>query len=123
MDNSDSMQYPPFDPVECLYDDAHNPIRFLNTPLDEKYLEPPGDFCPAGMLPPQDLEVRNAGAAMKLATERFIKLGILDRFFNRAEYLARKDLAIRTQATLRTLVNSSPEHKAALRRIVHAAAK
>lgn len=116
----EEMEYPPFDNTVTMSDDAGNPVRFLTDPLQEHYIVPPGDLFEDGMLPPEDLEVRRATIAMKLCTERLACLGVWTRLFRRAEYQEAYDMAAEAQRRLRKLVNSTPAHKAAIRRIVNA---
>jgi hypothetical protein len=110
----------PFDVTQHVHDDAGNPIWYINHPLDEKYVDPPGELVLEGMLPPQEFEVRRALVELKLFTEMAADYGFLRRLLNRPKYLQVLRIATEKQQVLRELVNSSPEHKAALRRIVNA---
>ncbi len=114
------MKELPFDVQSHMNDAQGNPIRFITDPLAEHYIEPPGDWVPAGMLPPEEFQVRAALVEMKIFTDLLHDLGIFGRLFNSTEYKKRYKLANEKQNCLRQLVNSSREHKAALRRIVNA---
>ncbi len=57
---------------------------------------------------------------MKFLTVRVISFGFFGRLFNRSAYSKALDIAREKQSVLRRLVKRSPEHKAALRRIVSA---
>lgn len=109
-----------FDNRQSMTDENGNIVRFITDPLDEQYLFPPGDAVPEGMLPPQEFEVRVALVEMKWSTERLLGFGLWKRFFKSAEYEKARKLAEDKQRTLFDLVNSSREHKAAIRRIVKA---
>ncbi|EDI7765887.1 hypothetical protein GEL02_22775, partial [Salmonella enterica] len=56
--------------------------KYLNNPLDERYLIEPGEYVEEGAIPDEELEVRKQLAALKF-------------------------------------VNRTPQHKAAIRRIVN----
>ena len=113
----------PFDASQHMRDEAGKPVCFINDPLDEQYVAFPGNSAPEGMLPPEEFEVRRALAEMKIFTERFAEFGFLKKIFDKTTYQQAKQVAIEKQETLRRLVNSSPEHKAAIRRIVSAMPK
>ena len=72
------------------------------------------------MIPPEEFQVRAAMLEMKYFTDQLIDLGIIDRLFRTAEYKKRYAVASEKQRILLQLVNSSREHKAAIRRIVNA---
>lgn len=90
----------------------------LNDPLDETYLNPPGDFCADGELPEEEMEVRQALISMYVLTNRLMNFNLWKRLFRTREYSSYKSLATDAQQQLMQLVNSTPLHKAALRRIV-----
>jgi hypothetical protein len=112
--------FAPFDNTKTLSDDAGHPVRFLIDPLSDTYIEPPGSMVPDGMLPPQDYEVRKALVEMKFATERLSFFSLIARFFRSKCYCVALEVAQQKQQDLMTMVNSSPEHKASIRRIVNA---
>jgi hypothetical protein len=111
---------PPFDNRVHMADEDGNAVRFVTDPLDERYIEPPGDNIPQGMLPPEEFQVRAALAEMKFFTDNLIELGIFGWIFRRSEFRRRHQIASEKQQALRQLVACSREHRAALRRIVNA---
>lgn len=109
-----------FDNTRTVRDDAGDHIRYLTDPLAETYIEPPGAWISEGMLPPEDLEVRRALAEMKALTDHAKSFGFLSRLFGSDTYRKARTAAVEKQQALLSLVNSSREHKAAIRRIVNA---
>ena len=112
--------YPPFDNTLSLSDDAGSPVRFLLSPFDTKYLTPPGEDIPDGMLPPEDFEVRTALIGVRVATERIGEVGFIATLFRTEKYRAAQALAEKYQNEFKQLVNSSRAHGAALQRIMDA---
>ncbi|MTJ94023.1 MAG: hypothetical protein F8N36_14370 [Desulfovibrio sp.] len=110
---------PPFNNTLFFHDEAGRACRYLTDPLAETYLAPPENLVKDGMLPPQEFEVCAALLEMKLFTERAISYGTWS-FFRRSERRAAWEIARQKQNRLMELVNSSREHKAAIRRIVSA---
>jgi len=90
----------------------------VNHPLDETYLSPPGDYCAEGELPEEETEVRQALITMYVMTNRLLNISIWDRLYRIRKYSSASRSATEAQRTLMVLVNSTPSHKAALRRIV-----
>jgi len=90
----------------------------VNHPLDETYLSPPEDFCTEDELPEEETEVRHALTAMYVLTNRLMNISLWDRLFKTRKYLSACRPAAEAQRKLRALANSTPLHKAALRRIV-----
>ncbi|NQE77603.1 hypothetical protein [Pantoea ananatis] len=90
----------------------------VNHPLDESYLSPPGDTYMEGELPEEETEVRQALTAMYVLTNRLMNIGLWDRLFRTRKYSSASRSATEAQRQLMALVNSTPLHKAALRRIV-----
>lgn len=60
--------------------------KYLNDPLDERYLIEPGEYVEEGAIPDEELEVRKQLAALKLCEERLRKCGFFWRLFNSEEY-------------------------------------
>lgn len=114
------MSYPPFDNTLSLSDDAGNPVRFLLSPFDTKYLIPPGEDIPDGMLPPEDFEVRRALVAVRVSTEKIGETGFIATLLRTEKYRAAKALAEKYQDELKQLVGSSRAHCAAFQRIIDA---
>jgi hypothetical protein len=113
------VAFGPFDPTATVVDDDGHVIRYLNTPLDNEYIVDPADDCiPEGVLPPEDFEVRRAIVEMKLATEHWRGLGLLHRLMLTEKANKAKALAVRKQRELHLLIQRSPEHTAAFRRII-----
>ncbi|WP_312544116.1 hypothetical protein [Pantoea eucalypti] len=92
----------------------------LNDPLDETYLSPPEDWCADGELPEEEIEVRQALVSMYVLTNRLINFSLLERLFRTRKDSSARSLATDAQQQLMELVDSTPLHKAALRRIVSA---
>ena len=92
----------------------------LNDPLDETYLTPPEDWCADGDLPEEEIEVRQAFVSMHVLTNRLMNFSLRERLFRTRKYSSARNLATDAQRQLMELVNSTPLHKAALRRIVSA---
>ena len=113
-------KFSPFDNTKALSDDAGNPVLFLVDPLAEAYIEPPEAWVSEGMLPPQDLEVREALMELKLATGRVHTFGIVARMMKSPNYRQALQAAQSKADALGELVSRSREHKAAIRRIVNA---
>ncbi|WP_367144222.1 hypothetical protein [Pantoea stewartii] len=90
----------------------------VNHPLDETYLSPPGDFCAEGELPAEETEVRQALTAMYVLTNRLMNISSWHRLFRTRKYSSASRSATEAQRQLMALVNSTPLHKAALRRIL-----
>jgi len=98
---------------------AVKPFSLLvHHPLDETYLSPPGDFCAEGELPAEETEVRQALTAMYVLTNRLMSISLWDRLLRTRKYSSASRSAAEAQRQLMSLVNSTPLHKAALRRIV-----
>jgi len=98
---------------------AVKPFSLLvNHPLDETYLSPPGDFCAEGELPAEETEVRQALTAMYVLTNRLVNISLWDRLLGTRKYSSASRAETEAQRRLMVLVNSTPLHKAALRRIV-----
>ena len=96
-----------------------NPFSLLvNHPLDETYLSPPSDFCAEGKLPEEETEVCQALTAMYVLTNRLMNINSWDRLLRTRKYSSASRSATEAQRTLMVLVNSTPSHKAALKRIV-----
>ncbi|KXS54107.1 MAG: hypothetical protein AWU57_1498 [Marinobacter sp. T13-3] len=109
----------PFDQSKTLHDESGAPIKFVQSPTDEHYLHAPGSYIPDGMLPPEDHQVREALMEMKLFTEKALAFSFISRLFRTANFKKAESLAREKQSGLMRLVNSSLEHKAAIRRIVN----
>ncbi|EAM5005941.1 hypothetical protein EIM70_22650 [Salmonella enterica] len=94
--------------------------RFLLTELDTQYLEIPGDWVEEGEIPEEEMEVRRYLAGFKMASDKVNSFGCLSRLFKSEEYRAYKEMFDIMSNKLLELVNKTPEHKAALHRIVNA---
>ncbi|MEJ1269079.1 hypothetical protein WDV93_25515 [Pantoea ananatis] len=90
----------------------------VNHPLDETCLSPPGETYTEGELPEEEIQVRHALIAMYVLTDRLMNISLWDRLFRTRRYSSACRPATEAQRRLMTLVNSTPLHKAALRRIV-----
>lgn len=92
----------------------------VNDPLDETYLNLPGDYIAEGELPKEEIEVHKELVSMYVLTNRLMNFNLWERLFRTRKYCSASSLAINAQRQLMELVNSTPLHKAALRRIVSA---
>lgn len=93
--------------------------KYLNDPLDERYLIEPGEYVEEGTIPDEELEVRKQLATLKLCEERLRKCGFFWRLFNSEEYRGYLHITKTVNDNLMALVNRTPQHKAAIRRIVN----
>lgn len=93
--------------------------KYLNNPLDERYLIEPGEYVEEGAIPDEELEVRKQLAALKLCEERLRKCGFFWCLFNSEENKGYLHIAKTVNDNLMKLVNRTPQHKAAIRRIVN----
>jgi hypothetical protein len=113
------VAFAPFDPTATDLDEDGHALRYLDTPLDHEYRVAPPNWVAEGMLPPEDFEVRRAIVEMKLATEHWIGLGFWPRLIGTTAAKHAKAFAVEKQRELRALVQTSPAHKAALRRSIY----
>lgn len=114
-------QFPLFDPTRCMRDNDGREVRFVHDPLDRTYLENPSDLIPAGMLPPEDMEVREAATALALIKLEAGYMGVFARLFTHPSELREKRRRIAdAEDRLRRVATRSPEHQAAVCRIVDA---
>lgn len=98
--------------------------KYINTSLDETYkLIPMTDLIETKELPLADFEVREALLMVKISTEALRHTPILSKIFSTNEYKNSKETAMNCQAKLRDVINSSPEHMAAFKRLMDAARK
>lgn len=94
--------------------------KYLNNPLDEEYLVIPGEFVEEGAIPPEEMDVLRALVAMKVSTGKAGQYGIVARLFRTDDFRKSLAAAVTSQKELMELVNRTPLHKAAIRRIVNA---
>lgn len=104
---------PDFDPNVTFVDGS----RLINHPLDEVYLSPPGDFIAYGMLPRAEHQIRAAMIEMLFCTKAYMTFGFFKSLFERDEYKRVRSLALDKQKAFREMINSSAEHKAAIKRV------
>lgn len=109
----------PFDSRAYILDEAGQPVRFILDPLDEVYTVVPRETVPAGMLPEADFDVRAALADIATAEVEVLSLGLFATFARLPSYRKLQAVVRAKQDALAALVASSPEHKAAMRRIVN----
>lgn len=102
-----------FNPDVYMLNENDEKIRFINHQLDEVYLvdEIPSNVT-GGMLPYQEFEVRKAMIIMLRGQHLEKPVGFLKQIVKKA------NAATQSQLDFQNLVNSSPEHKAALKRII-----
>lgn len=82
--------------------------KYLNDPLDERYLLEPGEYVEEGAIPDEELEVRKQLAALKLCEDRLRKCGFFWRLFNSEEYKGYLHIAKTVNDNLMNLVNKTP---------------
>ncbi|HDP7352175.1 hypothetical protein [Escherichia coli] len=93
--------------------------KYLNDPLDENYLIEPGEMVEEGTIPEEELEVRKQLAALKFCEDRLRNCGFFWRLFHSKEYSRYHHITKTVNDNLMALVNKTPQHKAAIRRIVN----
>lgn len=97
---------------------------YVHHPLDETYrVVPEEDALPRQALPEAEWDVRNAVAAMKLLSNEVYGHSFWQRLTRTEGARTAMEKLNWIQQKLMDLVNSSPEHKAAIRRIVNAMPK
>ncbi|HFF8253862.1 hypothetical protein [Acinetobacter baumannii] len=102
-----------FNPDVYMLNENGEKIKLINHPLDEVYLvdEIPSNAT-GGILPYQEFEVRKAMIVMLSGQHLEKPAGFLNNLFKKT------NVATQSQLDFQKLVNSSPEHKAALKRII-----
>lgn len=93
--------------------------KFLNDPLDEHYLIPLPDSYVEGELPVEEVSVRHSLLEYRARYDALQSCGLLAIIFKTEEYRSTKSMLEKSHSRLLELVNSSPLHKAAIRRIVN----
>lgn len=97
---------------------------YVHHPLDETYrVVPEEDALPRAALPEAEWEVRRAVAGMKLLTNEVYGYSFWQRLTKTEGARTAMERLNWIQQKVMELVNSSPEHKAAIRRIVNAMPK
>lgn len=96
-----------------------NYTEYLRNPLDEEYLVIPGESVEEGKLPKEELEVRNALAALKMLFIENGDLGVFSKLFNTEAYQAWDAKFTSHKNRTKDLIFSSRLHRAAYRRIVN----
>lgn len=110
----------PFDITLTDIDEKGNHVRFLLHPLDETYIKVPVHPAPEGMLPPQEIEVFEILIEVQKARKHQASFNVLHHYFNTKQYRIACRTTQNKQRQLLAVVNTSREHKAALRRLVSA---
>lgn len=93
--------------------------KYLQNILDETYLTPPDDIVTEGELPQEDFEVRNATIKIKFMADMVVSYGFLKRIFNAKDYKKCVISLVQAENELMELVNKTPIHQAAIRRIIN----
>lgn len=114
----ESYQRMPFDPSQVAFvDDKGNEKRYMLSPLDERYLEEPGDSFTPGTIPPEEIEVRDYLTVSILARRQVSGFEFWwSQFFRPTE---RYRQAQRAQQSLHDVCRRSPQHRAAICRIAN----
>lgn len=108
----------PFDPsLVAFVDDEGNEKRYMNSPMDERYLEEPGDSFTLGTIPPEEIEVRDYLTVAILARRQVSGLEFWWSQFVRPTEHYRQ--AQRAQQSLHDVCRRSPQHRAAMCRIAN----
>lgn len=108
----------PFDPALVAFVDGEgNEKRYMHSPLDEHYLEEPGDSIPMGAIPPEELEVRDYLTVAILARRQVSGVEFWWSQFVRPTERYRQ--AQRAQQSLHDVCRRSPQHRAAMCRIAN----
>lgn len=112
-------QRSPFDPTLVAFvDDEGHERRYMQTPMDECYLnEPPGDLVEVGTIPPEEFEVRDYLTVAILARRQVSGFEFWWSQFIRPTERYRQ--AQRAQKSLHDVCRRSPQHRAAICRIAN----
>ncbi|ACC59018.1 hypothetical protein MW722_003649 [Acinetobacter baumannii] len=116
-----NQDYIAFDPTLSMNLNGRE-VQFLLNPLDEKYVEDPAIFADysyikAGMLPPEEFEIRHALKMMILNENMLSRFSPLKKIFYKKDFQDVKIAAKYWREVLLNLMNKSPQHKAAIKRI------
>ncbi|AFN34973.1 hypothetical protein ACRFV7_005335 [Klebsiella oxytoca] len=93
--------------------------RFMNDPLDEQYLLSPaivGSYAD-GEIPAEEIEVRDAVIRFKVTGDQALSMNLFHRLFHYQRYREVRASFDKSGLTLVDVVNRTPFHKAAMRRI------
>ncbi|AZN69856.1 MULTISPECIES: hypothetical protein [Acinetobacter calcoaceticus/baumannii complex] len=117
-----NLDYIAFDPNLTMSLNGRN-IQFLLNPLDEKYLEDPAIFThyryiKGGMLPPEEFEIRQALRKVIFYEKTISSFGLLNKIIHQEQYQEAQVEAKVWKEKLLNLMNKSPQHEAAIKRIV-----
>lgn len=93
--------------------------RFMNDPLDEEYLVSPGivGSYADGEIPAEEIEVREAVIRFKVTGDQVLSMNLFHRLFHYQRYSEVRASFNKSRLALVDVVNRSPFHKAAMRRI------
>ncbi|HHG7143497.1 hypothetical protein AAGQ22_18080 [Klebsiella pneumoniae] len=93
--------------------------RFMNDPLDEKYLLSPSieGFYAEGEIPAEEIEVWDAVMRFKFTGDQALSMNLFHRLFHYQRYREVRASFNKSRLALVDVVNRSPFHKAAMRRI------
>lgn len=109
---------PPFDNRLAIEMEDGTFIRFITDPLAYNYIHEPGQIYKPGMLPPSELELRHAVNDLKDALLYVASFNALGRALLKARYQSAQARLQHIVDYISAKVRSSPEHHAALRRIL-----
>ncbi|MDC4411848.1 hypothetical protein NQ656_17550 [Acinetobacter baumannii] len=116
-----NQDYIPFDPNLTMNLNGRN-VQFLLNPLDEEYVEDPAIFVnyryiKGGMLPPEEFEIRHALRKVSLYEKTISSFGLLSKIHHQKQFQEAQAEAKIWKEKLLNLMNKSPQHKAAIKRI------
>lgn len=92
--------------------------KYMSSPLDETYLQTPGELIEEGAIPQEEIEVRRCLVTVKVMLDKAACLGFVSRILKTKEYRDVMSLLKIHEANLMEVANKSPCHKAAIRRVV-----
>lgn len=106
-----------FDNRIFALDAKGSPVRFITDPLAESYIDIPGKYVLPGMLPPEEFEVSAALVDLHHAIVASLGAGIITWMLRPDRVRKLRAVAELKQRMFVQLINRSPAHKAAIRRI------
>lgn len=108
---------PAFDPSLTFADNNRHELRHILNPLDEAYSTELWDHYQNGSLPPEEVEVRDVLLATVYLRSKAQKVGFWRSLFSKPTEAV--SAAKNMQKRLESLVNKSPEHRAAFCRLAN----
>lgn len=96
--------------------------KYLQSPLDDRYLVVPGDTVEENTLPAEEIEVRRALSELKLMAIQSDDLSLSSKLFKTNKFMDWQKNFNAKKAEVKTLIFSSQLHRAAYHRIKNAVA-